>query len=499
MNGYSTAATKAEGARYLVFGASGYIGTNLVPFLQERGITVRAAARNPDVLKARNWQGIELVQADALDAVSLGSALNGVDVAFYLVHSMAAGRNFSKLDLTAARNFAAAAAGAGVQRIVYLGGLVPEDASGEHIVSRRETGDALRSGPIPVTEVRAGIIVGPGSAAFEVMRDLALNLPVMVAPRWVRAKSPPIALENLLVYLLGVARNPQAAGQVYDAAGPEQVSYEEMMVLMADIAGKRPPRIIPVPILSPGLSSYWLGLVTAVPPDIAKALIGGLKHDFYADDARLRQLVPQNLLTVREAITAAFAAEREHHMLARWTEGAFDQRGFRHDTAFYAKKAGGSARGSASPAALWAQVIRIGGSNRYYYMNWLWWVREFMDWCVGGAGFSRGRRDPDDLRLGDVIDYWTVIGIEPERHLTLHFGMKAPGSGILEFDLRPVTEGTTEITITAYWHPRGVWGLLYWYALVPAHLFIFRGWTRAIVRRAQAAPLSPESPRAVDQ
>lgn len=480
-----TPAIENDGPLYLVFGASGYIGSNLVPFLQGEGVRVRAAARNIDVLQARDWHSIELAQADALDTVTLDSALNGVDVAFYLVHSMAAGKEFSKLDLIAAGNFAAAAASAGVQRIVYLGGLVPENASGEHIVSRRETGDVLRSGPVPVTEVRAGIIVGPGSAAFEVMRDLVLNLPVMVTPRWVRAKSPPIALENLLAYLLGVARSARAAGQVYDAAGPEQVSYQEMMTLMAEVAGKHQPLIIPVPVLSPGVSSYWLGLVTAVPPDIAKALIGGLKHDFYADDARLRQLVPQRLLTVRESIAAAFSAERSHQTQARWTEGAFDQRGFRHDTAFYAKKASGSAKGAVSPAALWAQVIRIGGRNRYYYMNWLWWVREFMDWCVGGAGFSRGRRDPDALRLGDVIDYWTVIGIEPERHLTLHFGMKAPGSGILEFDLRALPEGDTEITITAYWHPRGVWGLLYWYALVPAHLFLFRGWTTAIVRRAQ--------------
>lgn len=477
----------SEQARYLVFGATGYIGTHLVPFLQRQGLRVRAAARNLEVLQARGWNGVELARADALDSSSLKDALGDVTVAFYLVHSMASGRDFGKLDLLAARNFAASAASAGVQRIVYLGGLVPENASGEHIVSRRETGDALRNGPVPVTEVRAGIIIGPGSAAFEVMRDLALNLPVMVAPRWVRAKSPPIALDNLLTYLVGVARSTQAAGQIYDAAGPEQVSYQEMMVLMAETAGKRPPVIIPVPILSPGLSSYWLGLVTAVPPDIARALIGGLKHDFYADDARLRELIPQRLLTVREAIAAAFSAERSHQMLARWTEGAFDLRGFRHDTAFYAKKAGGSAEGKVSPGALWAQVIRIGGRNRYYYMNWLWWVREFMDWCVGGAGFSRGRRDPDDLRLGDVVDYWTVIGMEPERHLTLHFGMKAPGSGILEFVLRPLTHGHTEITITAYWHPRGVWGLLYWYTLVPAHLFIFRGWTRAIVRRAQAA------------
>ena len=266
-----TEANETDGPLYLVFGASGYIGSNLVPFLQEQGgVRVRAAARNIEVLHARDWQGVELAQADALDSATLNSALSGVDVAFYLVHSMAAGRDFGRLDLIAARNFAAAAAGAGVQRIVYLGGLVPDNATGEHIVSRRETGDALRSGPVPVTEVRAGIIVGPGSAAFEVMRDLALNLPAMVTPRWVRAKSPPIALENLLVYLLGVARSTQAAGQVYDAAGPQQVSYQEMMVLMAEIAGKRPPLIIPVPVLSPGLSSYWLGLVTAVPPILPK-------------------------------------------------------------------------------------------------------------------------------------------------------------------------------------------------------------------------------------
>jgi len=473
--------------RYLVFGASGYIGSNLVPFLSGRGLRVRAAARTIDVLRSRGWPGVELVQADALDTASLAAALAGVDVAFYLVHSMAAGRDFGRLDQEAAANFAAAAAAAGVARIVYLGGLVPEGATGEHIVSRRETGEVLRAGAVPVTEVRAGIIIGPGSAAFEVMRDLVLNLPVMVTPRWVRAKSPPIALENLLGYLLGVANSAAAAGRIYDAAGPGEVSYEDMMRLMAEVAGKRQPVILPVPVLSPGLSSYWLGLTTAVPPDIAKALIGGLKHDFHADDAALRQLVPQRLLSVREAIAAAFAAERSHQTVTRWAEGAFALRGFRHDVAYYAKKASGSAEAAASPAAVWGQLIRLGGRNRYFYMNGLWWLREFLDWCVGGPGFSRGRRDPDELRLGDVVDYWTVIGIEPERHLTLHFGMKAPGSGILEFDLRPMECGGTEVKVTAYWHPRGVWGLLYWYALVPAHLFLFRGWTRAIARRAEAA------------
>ena len=477
--------------RWLVFGASGYIGSNLVPFLRERNVRVRAAARSLDVLKSRGWQGVECVQADALVPESLPGALADVDTAFYLVHSMAAGREFGRLDLRAAEQFATAAHSAGVKRIIYLGGLVPEDAAGEHIVSRRQTGEVLRQGKVPVTEVRAGIIIGAGSAAFEVMRDLALNLRLMITPRWVRAVSPPIALSNLLSYLYGLGLKPATAGEIYDAGGPELVSYEDMMKWVAQLAGKPQPWIIPVPVLSPGLSSYWLGLVTAVPPDIARALIGGLKHDFTANDRALRAQVPQRLLTVREAIVAAYHSEREQRTTARWTEGAFALRGFRHDVAYYAKQAGGTAQAEAPPEAVWDQVIRVGGRNRYYYMNGLWTVREFMDWCVGGAGFSRGRRDPDALRLGDVIDYWTVIGIEPMRRLTLHFGMKAPGSGILEFDLQERGPRCTAITITAYWHPRGVWGLLYWYSLVPAHLFLFRGWTRAIARRAERAVPPP--------
>jgi uncharacterized protein YbjT (DUF2867 family) len=470
----------------IVFGASGYVGSNLVPRLARERVRVRACARNRTVLEARAWPGVELAEADALAPDTLAAALAGVDVAYYLVHSMASGEDFGRLDLEAADNFAAAAARAGVKRIVYLGGLVPSGADSEHIVSRRDTGERLRAGPVPVTEIRAGIIVGPGSAAFEVMRDLVLHLPVMVTPRWVRAKSPPIALDNLLEYLVRVAFVPEAAGRIYDAGGPESLSYEDMMRTLADVAGKRRPLIVPVPVLSPRLSSYWLGLVTAVPASVARALIGGLKHDFAADDAGLRRLVPQRLLSFREAVAAAFAAERAHTVAARWTEGAFSMRGFRHDHAFYAKKAGGSAVADAPPAAAWRQVTSIGGDNRYYFMNALWWLREFMDWCVGGPGFTRGRRHPTELRVGDVIDYWTVVGLEPERRLTLHFGMKAPGTGILEFELEPAGAGT-RIAITAYWHPRGAWGLAYWYALVPAHLFIFRGWTRAIARRAAAA------------
>jgi uncharacterized protein YbjT (DUF2867 family) len=389
------------------------------------------------------------------------------------------------MELLAADHFARAAAGAGVRRIVYLGGLVPAQDAGEHIDSRRETGDTLRRGAVAVTEIRAGIIVGPGSAAFEVMRDLVLNLPVMVTPRWVRAKSPPIALHNLLVYLEAVGLRPEAAGEIYDAGGPETCTYEDMMREVASVAGRKPPLILPVPVLSPRLSSYWLGLTTAVPANIARALIGGLRHDFTADDAALRQLVPQRLLTVREAIEAAFEAERRRTVAARWTEGDFASRGFRHDVAYYAKRASGSALAAATPAAVWEQVSAIGGDNRYYYLNVMWTAREIMDWCVGGPGLTRGRRHPAELRLGDTIDYWRVVGIEHERRLTLQFGMRAPGSGVLEFEIEPQGERQTRVTATVCWHPRGVWGLLYWYALVPAHLFLFKGLTAAIARRAE--------------
>jgi uncharacterized protein YbjT (DUF2867 family) len=468
----------------VVFGASGYIGTNLVPRLAAAGARVRAVARQRAVLEAREWQDVEVAEADALAPPTLPAALAGCHTAYYLVHSMAAGRNFGRLDLEAAGNFARAAAAVGVRRIVYLGGLIPEGADSEHLRSRAESGDALRAAGVPVTEVRAGIIVGPGSAAYEVMRDLVYHLPLMVTPRWVQSKSSPIALDNLLTYLLRVAELPEAAGRIYDAGGPEYLTYEQMMRQFGAVIGKRPV-IIPVPLLTPGLSSYWLGLVTSVPASIARALIGGLKHDIPANDAALRALVPQPLLTFEQGVRAALDAERRHDVPGRWTEGAFPHRAYRHDHAFYAKRAGGAASTAADPSRVWRVVTAIGGANGYYALGFLWWLRELADWLVGGPGFTHGRRDPVDLRVGDAIDYWTVLALEPRRRLTLYFGMKAPGSGILEFELHPLPDGGTRLVETAYWHPRGVWGLLYWYAMVPAHLFLFRRMTRAMVRRAE--------------
>ncbi len=479
--------------RHLVFGASGYIGSNLVPRLLAEGIPVRAAARRVEALEARNWQGVEIRAADALDPESLDAVLEDIDTAYYLVHSMAAGRDFGRLDLEAARNFAAAAEQAGVRRIVYLGGLVPDDADSEHIISRRDTGAVLREGRTPVTELRAGIIVGPGSAAFEVMRDLVFHLPVMITPRWVRAKSPPIALENLLDYLVRVPQFDASAGRIFDAVGPETLTYEEMMRVVADVAGIRGPRILPVPVLTPRLSSYWLKFVTSVPTNVARALIGGLKHDFSGDVAALQWLVPLELLDFRESVEAAFAAERDSRVEARWVEGAFSVRKGRVDYAFYAKRASGSAVTAASAASVWRVVSAIGGSNRYYYLDWLWTLREVLDWLVGGPGLKRGRRDRERLRIGDHVDSWEVIGVEPERRLTLAFGMRAPGAGVLEFDIAPESGNATRVTATAYWHPAGALGLAYWYALEPAHRVIFKGLTREICRRAEALEAAARS------
>lgn len=472
--------------RALVLGASGYIGSHLIPRLVEHGYRVRAVARNSKVLEARNWENVELVGADVLQPATLDAAFEDIDVAYYLVHSMAAGRNFGRLDLEAADHVARAAERARIKRIVYLGGLVPPDADSEHLLSRRETGEHLRAGAVPVTEIRAGMIVGPGSAAFEVIRDLVYNLPLMTTPRWVQSKSTPIALDNLLEYLVRVPELEVTAGEIYDASGPEMLSYAEMMRQFGAVVGKK-PLIIPVPVLTPKLSSYWLSLVTTVPYNIARALIEGLKHDIPASDFRLQELIPQHLLNFQEAVAAALEIERRNAVAARWTEGALLFRKYRPDYAFYAKRASGTALSTAAVTAVWEQVAAIGGKNRYYYLNPLWTLRELLDWLVGGPGLNRGRRHPYELRLGDTIDSWTVIGLEPPKRLTLLFGMKAPGAGVMEFEIAPEADGRTRVTVTAYWHPAGVWGLLYWYTLAPAHLFIFKGLTRAIATRAERA------------
>lgn len=467
----------------LVFGASGYIGSNLVPFLVKHGDRVRAVSRNLAVLEGREWRGVECAAADALEPNTLDSVLQNVHTAYYLVHSMAAGASFGDLDLQAAANFRDAAARAQVQRIVYLGGLIPENPESVHLQSRYETGEVLREGSVAVTEVRAGMIIGPGSAAFEVMRDLVNNLPVMVTPKWVFSLSPPIALPDLLAYLVAVANLPVAAGKIYDAAGPEVLTYAEIMRRLAKIL-ERKIWIIPVPVLTPKLSSYWLRLITTVPVNIARALVDGLKHDVLADDTALRAVAPIPLRGIDESIVDALAAETNHDIPAHWVEGSIACRNFEPRYSYYAKQASGSCHSTSSPAALWREICRIGNGGDFFALNTLWWIRRAGDWILGGPSLRRKRRDPDSLRIGDVVDAWRVIAMQPERKLTLLLEMKMPGAGVLEFEVIP-DQDSFEVRATAYFHPAGIWGLLYWYPLVPFHLWIFKAMTREIVRRAK--------------
>ena len=472
--------------RALILGASGYIGTHLVPKLLAAGRSVRAASRRWDALEARGWEGVELRAADVLEAGTLAAAMEGVDVAYYLVHSMASGADFAELDRRAARNVAEAAADAGVGRIVYLGGMPPAADGAEpsrHLASRLETGDVLRRGGVPVTELRAGIVVGAGSAAFEVIRDLVYHLPLMIAPRWVSSRSQPIALDDLLEYL---ARAPELPAGTYDAAGPETLSYAELMRRFAEIAGRR-VRVITAPVLTPRLSSYWLDLVTAVPSSVARPLIDGLAHDITSRDAEaLRALAPIRLHTYEEAVRAALAEEAAGGPAARWTEGAFAYRKRRHDVGYYSRSVRREAACDALAEAVWREIATIGGEKGWYYWTNLWRARGAIDRLFGGAGMRRGRRRAGELRVGDPLDFWRVAELEEGRRLTLVAEMKLPGSAVLELEAAPRGAGSAAV-LTARFHPAGAPGLIYWHALGPIHDRIFSGLPREIARRAERA------------
>ncbi|MCY4640006.1 MAG: DUF2867 domain-containing protein [Chloroflexi bacterium] len=468
----------------LVLGASGYIGTHLVPRLAARGYRVRAASRRREALEARGWEDVEVVRADALDEESLSRALDGVEIAWYLVHSMAAGADFAARDRRAAGLFAAAAERAGLRRIIYVGGLQPPQAASPHLSSRRETGERLRAGSVPVTEIRAGIVVGPGSAAFEVIRDLVYHLPVMVTPRWVRSRSQPIALDDLVEILVRLPEHEGSAGRIYDAAGPETLTYEELLRQFAGVVG-RPLRIVPVPILSPRLSSWWLDLVTSVPARIARPLIDGLKHDLLSERGNeIEGLLPSPPASYRQAVRAALHAEEAAAVPIRWTEGAFRLRQQRHDISYYGKSVRYEARCEAPPARAWAPLAAIGGERGWYYANVLWRLRGLLDRLLGGAGMRRGRRHPAELRAGDPLDFWRVAAVEPGRRLTLVAEMRLPGSAILELAVEP-RGGQSAVVLEAHFHPAGAPGLLYWYALWPVHRRIFERLPRAIAERAE--------------
>lgn len=474
---------------WLVSGVTGYMGGHLAEYLLEQGVRVRAMARTPEKLVGRRWTErwphCEIVQGDVLKPDTLVGKLDGVRVAYYLVHAMCAGKNYLQLEIDGARNFAEAAAAAGVERVFYIGGLVPEGAETQHILARKAIGDTLREGLVPVTEIRAGIIVGPGSAAFEVMRDAVYHQPFLLSPPYVDRVSPPIALENMCKYVMELAVMPEAAGEILDAAGPEEITYADQMRIIAEVGGIKPRRIFRIPFLTEKMAAFFLPVVSAVPSSISGALIEGMRQNFTADDRRIRELVPQRLLDYREATEAVFEAERNQPVYTRWVDGGFIFRKHNHKNAYYGKQATGNYWTSASPESVWKVLCRIGGKNRYFYMNFLWFIREWMDFFVGGTGRNHYRRDPELIELGDRIDSWEVIAMEPGERFTLRFGMKAPGAGVLELEAVPEGEGT-RVHVTATWHPSGIWGLLYWYSLFLPHLVLFNGLTRRIGEQAEA-------------
>ncbi len=471
--------------RVAVIGASGYIGSHLVPMLVDAGHEVVACARHLDVLEGRGWSGVELRTVDLLKADTIPAPLEGCEAAYYLVHSMGTAGDFVKRDRTAARNFARAAEKAGLQRIIYLGGMVPKGRISRHLRSRAETGEELRRGSVPVTELRAGIIVGPGSAGFEIIRDLVNNLPIMVVPRWVQSATPPIALQDVLRYLVGCLDAEETTGETFDVAGSDILRYADLMREFGEISGKH-PRMIEVPVLTPRLSSYWLGLVTSVPASVARPLVDGLREDLLPRDNRIQSIIPIDLHSYREAVLAALEAERTEPLPARWTEGALRFRGYRQDVAYYSKGETTVTAAAVPAPVLWETVASVGGRRGWFYANWLWRLRGAMDRVVGGPGMRRGRRHPIDVRVGDAIDFWRVVAMVPGQRLTLMAEMKLPGEATLEFEVKDGGDGTSSLVTTSRFNPRGVFGLLYWYAVTPFHGLIFKHMPEAIVREAEA-------------
>jgi uncharacterized protein YbjT (DUF2867 family) len=465
-----------------VLGASGYVGSYLVPALLGAGHEVRAITRHPDALAARGWECVDIKEADGLELESLIAAFAGLDVVYHLAHSAVAGADSSSRDLRIAKNVATAAGCSDAQRIIYLSHLHPLEQHSTYPDSSRQVGALLRGGRVPVTELRTPMIVGAGSVASEVISDLTRRLNLMLTPRWVRSACQPISLDDVLAYLIGVVELDATAGHVYDLAGPEVRTFGDLLREFGELSGRK-VLLIPLLVQSPKLSAYWVDLLTGVPASVVRPMIERLRADLIADAEPIRELIPMRLQTYREATQAAITRERETGVPARWAESVVAFNDSRGDAADFTLRATASADTSATPESLWDAVRSVGGANGWGELNWAWRVRGAMDRLIGGVGMRRGRRHPHDVRVGDAIDFWRVVAVEPGRRLTLLAEMKLPGIAVLELEVRPREGGSTLVT-TAQFDPHGVQGQFYWHALWPIHRFIFPDLTRAIVARA---------------
>lgn len=472
--------------RALVTGATGYIGGRLVPDLLDAGFAVRVLARHPEKLRDRPWATrVDAVRGDASDPGAVADALRQVDVAYYLLHALTGGRSFACEDRTMARVFAAAAREAGVRRIVYLGGLVPPEAAVDrlstHLRSRREVGEILRGSGVPTVELRAAMIIGSGSASFEMLRYLTERLPVMTTPRWVSNRTQPIAVGDVLRYLVGAAGLPPEVSRTFDIGGPDVLSYAEMLRRYAAVAGLRRRVIIPVPVLSPALSSHWVGLITPVPASIARPLVESLRHQAICHEHDIAAYVPDppvGLTGFDEAVRQALTQVREARVDTRWSEACYPgapAEPWPGDPAWTGGTLYQDVREHlvhAPPAAVWDVLDGIGGEHGWYSFPLAWWARGTLDRAVGGVGLRRGRRNPDRLAVGDVVDFWRVEERIPNQLLRLRAEMRLPGLAWLEFSLRS-RDGGTVLRQRALFHPRGIAGHAYWKGIAPFHGLVF--------------------------
>ncbi len=477
--------------RILVTGATGYVGGRLVPRLLDAGCRVRCLVRDAHRLRGRPWGSrVEVVEGDALVPESLDRAMQGISTAYYLIHGIKGGRVNAERDLTAARNFAGSAGRQNLEQIIYLGELVDLTSRlSPYLRSRFETGRILRQGRVPVTEFRAGMIIGSGSALFEMIRYLAEREPYLVCPAWFFSMAQPIAIRDVLSYLIAALTTPASLGQSIEIGGPACLTYADMLLGYAAERGLK-RRLIRTPFHAPRLSAYWVHMVTPVHWQVVLPLIEGLRTDLVLHDDQAGRLFPRiRPIDFRTALHLALGRIQRDNVETAWSDALVTVAGDVRPYRFAVEQGMMFERRSLLldlPAnAVFRAYAGIGGTRGWLYMDWAWALRGWMDKLIGGVGIRRGRRHPDEIRTGESLDFWRVEEVEQDRLLRLRAEMKVPGKAWLQFESIPQEKGQTLFTETAYFAPRGLWGFLYWYAMWPFHAFLFDGLIRRLASRAR--------------